>query len=1003
MKREVVEDPRRPNSTGHAPESLPPQPHAVPGTQAPAPLQPSAFPPEGQQPRHMSFDNGHSLPPTPGAYRGPTFPPPTPSQQPYDSHGAYASEPFYSVYSSVASAKKKNTRASQACDQCRQLKAKCDETKPCKTCRDKGTECRYRDPVPKATDKAQADILEALAMMQSGMQNSLQMLNDRMAMLENKFSKGSDGGNMKQDPASEEDLKAINHRSSLLEERRDSHYSEIDIARDQIVTPTDRNAILMAAEEDALEQNPGPLVTPKEPAIPIHHTTLAGLLLNWAPIKQLTRHHVERVGIRHVNEFPISQEQNRGQLIVYGRGEASHPSRQPKEAPDHGQLDIADDSSDMASPSPAADWGHVGGLSPAEQVEYRGGVLAFDGNPDYTESKVWMYVESFKENILNMHPIIQPKVLQDWVRHFLDSLPRVQPKTSKPQASKTAFAVRAPVETTGSKRKRSPGPEHDGSTTTGPVRAGKPDRSIHSALVLTILALGKICLYRDNVPDALHHSEQVLHGSPFSRNGVPPSPMQGSPPSHSTHSQSSGLASPKEPERLPPSRRSSIHGQGGVRHGYDLKKNYEVVPGLEYFAVATDILGNHIGSYNNMKNVYANIFAGLYHGQLARPLESFAFIHAAGHKLQVLMRPSMSKLKEIKDKQTFITDIKYNQLALAFWTCLQLESDLIAELTLPPSGLLGYEEAMPHPNLSLIDGFDQRVLDSYPGQLYLRTHLNSIHRMFYAPDDDPASARLQTETKFMNVSVVADSVSGMNWIAPRFAFQETDPPADDILGARLRGKYWGAQVITYRPFIRMILEFNYWRAHQSGPNVLPVPEFRKGIVYPTIAPDAKSSKDLDAELVSLAIKGIKALVESTRAFHGLGEQRPIITNVFGTAHAQWGNLLVLAAAYVDPTLHDSVDGQLLKTLFEKTIHFLRQSATTTSALRLDMHILEGLYQDLFVHSMNEPKPNSSFSSSVSLQTPKMSATAAHSLHPPDHAAYPPAMSPQSHVGVSHMG
>ncbi len=33
----------------------------------------------------------------------------------------------------------------------------------------------------------------------------------------------------------------------------------------------------------------------------------------------------------------------------------------------------------------------------------------------------------------------------------------------------------------------------------------------------------------------------------------------------------------------------------------------------------------------------------------------------------------MSKLKEIKDKQTFITDIKYNQLALAFWTCLQLE------------------------------------------------------------------------------------------------------------------------------------------------------------------------------------------------------------------------------------------------------------------------------------------------------------------------------------------
>ncbi|UNI20643.1 hypothetical protein JDV02_006714 [Purpureocillium takamizusanense] len=640
VKREVVEDPRRPNSTGHAPDSLPPQPHAVPGTQASAPLQPSTFPSDGQ-PRHMSYDNGSSVPPTPGVYRAPTFPPPTPSQQPYDAHGAYPAEPFYSVYSSVASAKKKNTRASQACDQCRQLKAKCDETKPCKTCRDKGTECRYRDPVPKATDKAQADLLEGMAIVQNAVHNALQAFGERMTKLEDKVSQIYDCLHLKQSPATEEDVKTINHGSPLFEERRDSHYSGIDIPRDQIVTPTERNAMREAAEEDKLEDEPGPPVLPGEPAIPMNHTTLAGLLLDWDPIKHLTRHHVERVGIRHVGEFPISQEQNRGQLIVYGRGEAPHPSHQPRELLDHSRLpDVADDSSDMASPSPAADWGHVnGGLSPGEQVDYRGGALAFDGNPDFSESKVWPYVESFKENILNMHPIIQPRVLHEWVEHFLDSLPRVQPKTSKPQTSHKAFAVRASMETTGSKRKRSPGPEYEGSTTTGPVRAGKPDRTINTALVLTILALGKICLHRGNVPDAVHHSDQVPHGSPYSRNGVPPSPTQGSPPSHSTHSQSSGLASPKEPDRLPPSRRSSIPGQGAVRQGYDLKKNYEVIPGLEYFAFATDILGNHMGGVTNMKHVYANIFAGLYYGQLARPIESFAFIHSAGYKLQVLMRP----------------------------------------------------------------------------------------------------------------------------------------------------------------------------------------------------------------------------------------------------------------------------------------------------------------------------------------------------------------------------
>jgi len=399
---------------------------------------------------------------------------------------------------------------------------------------------------------------------------------------------------------------------------------------------------------------------------------------------------------------------------------------------------------------------------------------------------------------------------------------------------------------------------------------------------------------------------------------------------------------------------------GGFRSGYSLKKNYEVIPGLEYFAYATDILGNHLGAYNNMKNVYANIFAGLYHGQLGRPMESFAFIHKASHKLQVIMRPSLDKMRRIKRNSEFIQETKYNQLALTFWTCLQLESDLIAEMQLPPSGLLSYEDDMPHPNMSLLEGFNQRILDSYPGQLYLRTHLNSIHRMFYAPED-PAKAG---KDKFRNVGVVSDAVSGMHWVAPSFAFREDDPPADDILAARLRAKYWGAQVITYRPFIRQILQFSHSiKNHASSPNFPSVSsEFRQDVTAPVIHPKARTIGDIDPQVVELAKKGIKALIESTRAFHGLGDKRPIITNIFGTAHAQWGNLLVLSAAFRDPVLHSYVDEELLRTLFHKTIQFLRQSATATSALRTDMHILEGLQRDLFSY---DPRTNSSFSSGTS--------------------------------------
>jgi hypothetical protein len=147
--------------------------------------------------------------------------------------------------------------------------------------------------------------------------------------------------------------------------------------------------------------------------------------------------------------------------------------------------------------------------------------------------------------------------------------------------------------------------------------------------------------------------------------------------------------------------------------------------------------------------------------------------------------------------------------------------------------------------------------------------------MFYSPDD-PTIAETD---QFRSVNLVADSVSRMSWVAPSFAFQEDDPPADDILAARLRAKYWGAQTITYRPFIRQILQSSHSLKQHPGT------EFRNSVNATVIPPNATSHDGTEPGLVELAKKGIKALIESTRSFHNLGEKRPIITNVFGTAHA----------------------------------------------------------------------------------------------------------------------
>lgn len=170
------------------------------------------------------------------------------------------------------------------------------------------------------------------------------------------------------------------------------------------------------------------------------------------------------------------------------------------------------------------------------------------------------------------------------------------------------------------------------------------------------------------------------------------------------------------------------------------------------------------------------------------------------------------------------------------------------------------------------------LVESYAAQLYLRKHLNQIHRMIYS-ENNPSSADLQSTLR--NLNEAQRRVETMEWVAENFRFNTDDPPADNILSARLRAKFYGAQVITYRPCIKMILElsFNLRReaAGSTGQMVQTLEEVPRDIV--------RKVEALGHEVWNHARKGVRALVQSTQAFHGLGDKRPIITNVFGTAHA----------------------------------------------------------------------------------------------------------------------
>ncbi|KAM0285648.1 hypothetical protein ACHAQH_001354 [Verticillium albo-atrum] len=936
IKREMYEDPavapRRPHSTGGAPDShsAAPAPHPsahqppLSNHSTPGPPHPSHPPPPQQQPqyqddsrRHMSYD----APPTPVAYRNsyPPPQPPIPQQSPYEQPSYHPPPPsgpetvYGSHVSYAATQKRKATRASQACDNCRQLKAKCDETRPCKTCREKNVECKYRDPIPKPTDKTQTDILEGIADLKS-------MLSARFDSVEKRIGRLERGAPPPSRIKLEHEMEGIEHGPSptpltdgiyeTSEPHHNSHgpptiygtpqgaYTPVD-GGDDLPQPHDPDSMEEAhlphtviedeRDDDHVEEPPGRARPPGQPSIPVNHTVSAGLLLKWPAIKALTHDLLPKEGIKYAEDFPLVTEERRGPLRLYGRGEGY--GRSSGLLSEHGVLDVDLESVSEPGSSPAgqADWGQLGSLSPG--VDYTSSNLTPHGMPDFSEAKVREYIQSFQDNILSLHPIFPPRHLKVWVKNLLDQT-AVKKGRSQKLSGVARFAEEqasqlTPAENSGAKRKRSPtvGSDSYEKAASPGAKPGKPYRTVDNALVFAALALGKLSLHKGKIPEVAP-SDDRSHNSPIVKNGHPGSPAHASPPSHS-QSQASSLHSPREHSTNSTSRRTSLQGTsapGQQKHALSMKRNYDAIPGLEYLGLATDILGNQNGS-SLLRQVQANIFVGLYYGQLGYVVPSLKYIVDAAWTVQILMRRHLPRLQAMHSAPTKKLD---HLLLTAFWTCLQLESDIVVELALPRSGILSYEDGLPYPNLNLFEG-GERVSASYGAQVYLRKQLNLVSAKFYDENpnsgaDDHEGAQTVSEVR---ETIRMDPTAQVSWIPSMFRFSPDDPPATDMLAARLRAKYWGFQVITLRPFVKMMLDFTCRLRDNdmSDTAMFAETKFNKNVQAPHIEAGTTSHADINPEVVEYAREGIRALVQSTMAFHGLGDGRLILTNFFGTAMA----------------------------------------------------------------------------------------------------------------------
>lgn len=124
----------------------------------------------------------------------------------------------------------------------------------------------------------------------------------------------------------------------------------------------------------------------------------------------------------------------------------------------------------------------------------------------------------------------------------------------------------------------------------------------------------------------------------------------------------------------------------------------------------------------------------------------------------------------------------------------------------------------------------------------------------------------------------------------KLRWNDGDEPSKDILIARLRAKYYGARVITFRYFVLKILENSHTTSAAAGQkNQKIADEFREGVQVPRINRNATSMEHISPEVLSYARSCIDALKESTKAFDNvvsdIGKERLLVTNVWGTAHA----------------------------------------------------------------------------------------------------------------------
>lgn len=216
-------------------------------------------------------------------------------------------------------------------------------------------------------------------------------------------------------------------------------------------------------------------------------------------------------------------------------------------------------------------------------------------------------------------------------------------------------------------------------------------------------------------------------------------------------------------------------------------------PGLQYFTAAWSLLPGMMTA-NSVVAAQCHLLAAAYHFYLVRPMEAWNLLCTTSTKLQLLlMTPSRipSHQRELVER--------------IYWNALLFESDLLAELDLPHSGVVQFEE-----NVGLPGGFEGEEAEQvgrdelwyFLAEIALRRLLNRVSQLIYSKDSMASTTSLEPVVAELDYQLTQWYES----LPLPLQFPFTRTVIQDPIQTVLRLRFFACRTIIYRPYILAVLD-----------------------------------------------------------------------------------------------------------------------------------------------------------------------------------------------------